>query len=262
MKTTGFVLLCLLFSCSPHGDNHKPIVFTNIGYNTKSLFIFEVNRSDSNSNHMGKDTLGLFCTDLDHPRCVGQKYCQWEFLAMKNGTYRLNEHKCIAGDEWDAIKTCDSELFLHPARERYQVLQFCPYPYFKSHIKIGSKWTWIFKVGKVWAIDSLYPIKANEPITISTEYQLKNTETVSTVFGKLPCYHVEGISSFVYGHSYSTFYLNEDYGLVHFKSKTTQGITYDFTLIKKVSGIDSMKFNGYYDYMYKRAYGMKPFQLN
>lgn len=249
MKAIGLLLLFFLLSCAPVETSVPQLAFDHMGYDKPTLFVFKVVRSDAGHIVTGCDTIGLFCTDIEMKNGTGQKWSQWQQLTMDSGKYQLIADR--ADDAWQGISTSDSELFMHPARGNYRVLQFCPYLCFKKCTQPGNKWQWDFQVGGVWAVDSLYPIK-DTPINIHTEYAFKDTVTVNSCFGNLLCDHIEAISSFVYGQSYGTFYLNDQYGLVYFKSKTTTGATYEFTLLNKIQGLDSLKFNPYYAFMYKK----------
>lgn len=243
------VTVCIFLCCRFVESEKHRLTFEQMSYDKQSLFVFNVAITDPNQHLISNDTIGLFSSDIEARFNHGQKCCQWQFLSANDGKYKLVENKSC--DVWEGILTCDTVLFIHPARNQYKALQFCPYPYFKANVPIGKHWYWEFKVGKVWAIDSVYPINANEPITISADYLLKDTLTVSTDVGRLFCYHIEAVSSSVYGHAYGSFYLNDRYGLVNFTCTTTQNRSYTFTLIKKLGGLDALKFNGYYAFLYK-----------
>ena len=233
-------------ACNTSKKEDVKLSFNDMGYDSTGLFVYSVKQTDSNNIILNIDTLGLFCSDVIMSIQDGQRYSQWQFLtADSDQKYKVKEdshHNSFSG-----IESCDSELFIHPARDCYRILQFCPYPYFKNK-EIGGTWNWSFDVGSIWAIDSLYPIKT--VTTFKIEYKLKDTATLKTKFGDLFCYHIVAISTSQFGTANASYFLNNTYGLVYFILKTTNKLSFEFELLSKVQGIDGIKCNKYFLWQY------------
>ncbi len=218
-----------------------------MGYDRPAMFVFRVTQTDSNNSLVSIDTVGLFCSDIAFNANAGQKLCQWQFLT----TDSIHKYSVVENSDhnvFEGIESCDSELFMHPARSCYQLLQFCPYPYFKETEKIGSKWDWSFDIGAIWAIGSIYPIKGVEHF--KTSYLVKDTVTLKTKFGRLFCFDVEATSVSRFGTSSASYFLNNEYGLVCFTVKAINNVSFEFELVSKTTGIDALKSSKYFLWQY------------
>jgi hypothetical protein len=233
------ITLPLFYSCSQNRSQGKQLSFNKMGYDTINLFVYKVMQSDSMGRLIKTDTLGLFCTNRSHPN-PGQKLAYWQMLTI-DGNNKLDVKNY--NNTEDGILTTDTELFIHPPRDYYRILQFCPYPAFKSCGQIGDKWSWDFNVGHGYAIYPTYPIEAGKTIKITSEYFLKDTATLNTDMGKLFCYHVTAKASSKYGVSFASFYINNQYGLIDFEFKPIDKTTLEFKLVNKFHDFYSGKFN-------------------
>ncbi len=237
------LLLILLAGCGIEKPDYKSALsYKTIGYNQYNTFIFSVRQSAPSGDLMRQDTIGLFCSDMDFAPNKDQLLAEWPFLTRKpDGNYRVIPESSLGSEE--GILLNDSVLFMHPPRHNYlKITQFAPYPYFKNLSKTGNSWTWDFKIGPYWAIDSLYPIKDHAEV-FNIVYTFADIAILPSKYGPLQCYHITANSTSHFGISTASYYLNFRYGLVQFYLKTTNGQHYDFTLIEKLEGVEKMSYN-------------------
>jgi hypothetical protein len=203
-----------------------------MGFDSSTAFVFRVTQFDSAKNLTATDTLGLFCSDVPFIN-PGQNYCQWQLLSGTSTGFTSKGN--YINNSFEGIAVADTELFIHPPRDYYRILQFCPYSYFKSNKKIGDNWSWDFNIGPVWAIKNVYPLQKVE--TFHNDYRLIDTSSLNTPMGKLLCYHIYASGKSVFGTSYASYYLNNRYGIVRSEIITANGQQFVFDLLTKCEGL-------------------------
>ncbi len=242
LKWLPIFVLLLCSACNTDTQKDTVLSFASMGYDKPGLFIFRVSQSDSNNTIQHIDTIGLFCSDIPFSTNKGQNYCQWQILTLDDSfKYTIAENQ--SHNSYEGIEACDTELFIHPARDIYRILQFCPYPYFKNN-PIVHTWNWSFDIGANWAIADLYPIVSLENFQIN--YAVKDTATINTKFGELFCYTVKAVSKSKFGVSYAFYVLNNNYGIVRSSIKTINNHTLEFELISKIPSIEGLECNKYF----------------
>lgn len=231
------LLLGLLATTSFAGSDETSLRFGRMAYNKPGLFLYNLVQKNAVGRIVSCDTIGLFCSSLRMPYMDSQCRMTWYLLEEDEiQRYKLKD----VNNSYTGIGQDDSSLFIHPPRDgRFQVLQFCPYPYFYSN---KSSWHWDFKIGSHWGIDSLYPIK--EADTFRIDYQLAGEKSlINTVSGPIQCCYVAAKSTSRFGVARSNFYLDNDKGIVSFEMIPVDGTKYEFSLIQYVNSLDTIHFS-------------------
>lgn len=237
-KAFFLAFACLILTTCAFCQKDKALSFAKMGYNKPGLFVYKVTQTDKNNKEFRTDTLGLFCTA--QPTFGEQTVMQWQYLAKgKNGDMEIPKNQY--NNSFTGIGVDDTSLFIHPAREHFRVLQFCPYPFIQNNKKIGEPWTWEFIVGQHWAAPPLYPVKGNDTFHIT--YSITNTLLLDTKFGKLFCYRVAGTSLSKFGKSTAEYFVNNEFGIVDFSVTVVNNQSFRFTLIEKKKGMEALKIN-------------------
>lgn len=248
LKRLPIFVLLFCYASGRGGQKDTSLSFTSMGYDKPGLFIFQVRQMGSSNIVSRTDTLGLFCSEVLFPLNEGQKYCQWQLMTIGS-----DQKYTIIADQghnvYEGIKTCDSELFMHPARSIYRIFQFCPYPYFKNK-PIGSIWNWSFDIGAHWGMKGLYPIDTVDNFQI--DYTAKDTVTVNTKFGQLFCHNIVAVSRSRFGISDASYFLNNMYGIVRTTIKTIDHRSFEFELISRIPGIEGLLCNKYFLWSYEQ----------
>lgn len=232
-----WIILPLLFvyPCNAQMIKTLPkLVFSNMGYENNSLYIYTIRKTNTNNQVLKQDTLGLFITDKDKKQHSWEhawaKLMAWQFITKINThTYDFIEDRY--DNTYTGIVINDSFFMLHPTRFSYLTdLQHCPYPYFHNSDSIGESWRWDLNIGSQWATH-LYPIKSED--TFHFTYVFVDTLTLNTKFGQLFCRKIEGKCTSVFGISTATYFLNAQYGLVRYSVTDIDKSRYEFELIER-----------------------------
>jgi hypothetical protein len=239
------ILICLviIFSSCSFGTGKKAPVsvkeckpsfnYKFFGHSQFNLFIYKVRQTDSNSQFIRQDTLGLFCTNIP-THDSGMTSTQWKFMTTDSSGKYILDRKRYTGHSESTISFEDG-LFLHPARCCFKILQLCPYPCFQNK----KTWNWDFEIGASWGVDTLYPIENSEVFHITYTWE-QQEEQLKSYFGELICLKLNAVSKSVFGTSYAAYYINEEHGLVYFTVTAVNGQTYEFSLMNKIEGKDAM----------------------
>ena len=214
------------------------MVFQGMGYDKPSLFVYSVVVRDSVGNTSEIDTLGLFCSDV---RFRGkQNLMQWQALRKMGSGYSLDSAKYR--EVYMGVSIDDTELFIHPPRELFRVLQFVPYPAIENNRSIGDTWSYDFPIGSIWREDEFFPVDSVETFHLS--YKLVG-DTVLNSMDSLTdtCYKIEAKSRSRFGVSEATYFLNVRKGLVYYRVNALGKVFFEFSLIDKQIGIEHIMFN-------------------
>jgi hypothetical protein len=117
----------------------------------------------------------------------------------------------------------DANVWIHPFRGKYfSVTQLSPFPFIKYPLKKGEEWEW-----KLEEIDSRWSdtriITYTGKLSAKYKYQVIDTKTIFTPFGKLECSVIEGIAMNRLGSSKLRSYFNPKYGFVRLEYANIDG---------------------------------------
>jgi hypothetical protein len=129
--------------------------------------------------------------------------------------YYNNSDQIFLGEQTGIVE--DSvQVFIHPPRSyAFAITEFNPFAAFRLPLHIGKKWRSfidfpIFFVKKA----KLRGFVATDPIHFDFDYEVTGQTEIDTKLGKLICMVVHAVGTSTIGVTASTFYYNEQYGVV------------------------------------------------
>ncbi|MBL7806087.1 MAG: hypothetical protein JNL02_20255 [Saprospiraceae bacterium] len=169
---------------------------------------------------------GLVDTAHQRPstiRRVSYKILPGNMLGM---TYYQNIYYTAEGPDnyYEASGLIENErnVWLHPPRATiFYVNEINPFPYIKTPLTVGTRWTWELEIGDHYS-SSLWK-KWSDSIVNRYEYAITGFGPLATPLGTHDCYEVSALANSEIGQTAMKAWFNPEYGFVRLDFTNVDG---------------------------------------
>lgn len=125
----------------------------------------------------------------------------------------------------------EENVWMHPPGVDYfKILKINPFPFIKAPYEIGTKWKWNMAIGDHWADERWKSWKGQ--IENNYKYEIVDTCTVKTVFGRIECFVVEAKADSRIGKTELKAFFSATFGFVKLNYVNIDGSKTNLELIE------------------------------
>lgn len=179
---------------------------------------FELIQTESDS--IGTDKIHLLVKPIEDTDRTNENQTQISYL----------EEPMYASLSSTGAVENSNNVWIHPIREGFfNSLETAPFPFIKSPLEIGTKWSDQMLIGEGWGNEMWGKWKGQ--LLLTYNYKISEKKTIKTGIGEIDCFVIESTAESDIGTTKLTSYFSEKYGFARLEYELLNELKVNMWLI-------------------------------